>query len=252
MKKQIFTFIQLVIVLVIMAGTVTVFAGFSPADQTTNGPKPVDLGGNDQVIKSAFGSRKFLKAGIATPLVVPSTVASPTWNDEGVIVAEKNAVSPYGILQDVLLPGKQSQVKIGSTSISADLPASQPFTGDTTTPLIIDMRGRGTTVNDRAGREAIELAADWRCNAYTTLKTNTAAVELASIRNTTGKADIIARQLQLNEPNAGTMKVLVATDTAGNAVWGTMKVVTVNGVKKIQVDYPGSVVATGQNSCAES
>lgn len=249
MKKQIFTLMQLVAIAGIIVGGMTVFADFSPADQTTNGPKPVDLGENNQTIKSAFGSRKFLKAGTTVPLAVPSTTASPTWNDEGVIVAEKNVVSPHGILQDVLLPGKKSQVKIGSTGIVSDLPATQPFTGDTTTPLIIDMRGRGTTVNDRAGREAIELVTDRGCNAYSTFKTNTPAVELSSTRNATGKADIIARQLQLNEPNADAMKVLVATDTLGNAVWGTMEIVTENGIQKIKVNYPGSPVKTGQDMC---
>ncbi len=227
----------------IMFSAVFAYAFTLPPDQTTNVIQPVNIGPDSQTKGGGFGTELFMKAG--TSVALPGT---PTWNKRGYIIGETNVVSPWVFFSNMSLPGKSSQLKIGSAGVNLQLPPVQPFSNDQTTPLIVDLQGRGSAVNDAQGREIMDLMVGTA--AHATIKTNTSAVQLSSTRNSNGKSDIIARQIQLTEPNAGALKVLVATDTEGNAVWGTMEVVTnTDGTKRIQVNYPGSPVATAQNMC---
>lgn len=262
MKTKILSTLKILCAVIITLGALHVFAnGYSytgynePSSQGENAFRPVNVSSEDQVMASSFYSKSFLKAGNSVAVPAPFTAASPTWNNSSAFVAEKSIISPRAIINRYLfLPGKNSQVKVGSSgsSLNPNLPPSQPFTGDLTTPLIIDMKGRGSGVNDRSGREAMQFSSG---SVGTTVLVNTPAIQFSSTKNVStdsgvAKADIIAGALQLSEPNAGALKVLVATDDKGNAVWGTMKIVSnTDGTKRIQVDYPGSPVATGQNSC---
>ena len=248
MKKQLITSIKIgSIALVLILGATHAFAFRVLPDQTTNAYVPVNVGPDAQTMKASFGVTGFLKAG--SSVSIPT--GTPTWNESGFVIGETNMVSPKGIMKYMFLPSKTSQLKIGSSAINVQLPAAQPFTADMKTPLIIDMKGRGNSVkNNPTGREAIDMIADGSTNPQTAIRTAAPAIEFNSSVNAGGKADIIAGALQLSESNAGALKVLVATDTDGNAVWGSMRLVTnTDGTKRIQVDYPGSSVATGQNSC---
>ncbi len=248
MKKQLITSIKIgSIALVLILGATHAFAFRVLPDQTTNAYVPVNVGPDAQTMKASFGVTGFLKAG--SSVSIPT--GTPTWNESGFVIGETNMVSPKGIMKYMFLPSKTSQLKIGSSAINVQLPAAQPFTADMKTPLIIDMKGRGNSVkNNPTGREAIDMIADGSTNPQTAIRTAAPAIEFNSSVNAGGKADIIAGALQLSESNAGALKVLVATDTDGNAVWGSMRVVTnSDGSKRIQVDYPGSPVATGQNLC---
>lgn len=248
MKKQLITSIKIgSIALVLILGATHAFAFRVLPDQTTNAYVPVNVGPDAQTMKASFGVTGFLKAG--SSVSIPT--GTPTWNESGFVIGETNMVSPKGIMKYMFLPSKTSQLKIGSSAINVQLPAAQPFTADMKTPLIIDMKGRGNSVkNNPTGREAIDMIADGSTNPQTAIRTAAPAIEFNSSVNAGGKADIIAGALQLSESNAGALKVLVATDTDGNAVWGSMSVVTENGVKKIKVNYPGSTVAIGQNLCS--
>lgn len=247
--------LKILCVAVIAIGALRVFAVYNePADQSENAFKPLNVSPQNQIMNSSFYSHSFMKAGNTLSIPAISTQTNLTWNKQAVLVAEKAFVAPRAFIDRfTFLPGNKSQIKVGSTGINSNLPPSQPFTNDDITPLIIDMNGRGSGVNDRAGREAIQLSAKIKGTSFLT---NTPAIQFSSTKNpkgseTIGKADIIAGSLILdnNVVPAGSIPVLVATDTKGNAVWGYMNVVTENGVKKIKVNYDTSVVQTGQNMC---
>lgn len=260
MKKNALT---ILIVALIVFGGLQVFASTysEPADQSQNAAKPVDVSVTDQVMDSNFYSKQFLKAGSTVGIVPPSTSSTPTWNRTNAYVAEKAIVTPRFIVSgNTGLLSKKSQLRIGSPNTSASLPASQPFAGDMITPVIVDMNGRGSVTNDPAGREAIELHSTYSpgmVSAKPHITVSTPAFQFSSTTNTSNgndnrKADVIAGKLAFsdNQTSGTGVKVLVATDTLGNAVWGTMKIVSnTDGTKRIQVDYPGSPVATGQAMC---
>jgi hypothetical protein len=256
MKTKILSTLKILCIVVIVFGATAALATYNePTSTAQNAFKPLTVSSENQIMDSSFYSKQFLKAGnsIATPSAY--TDANPTWNNQGTYIAEKSIVSPRAMINRYLfLPTKDSQVKVGSTTTSSSLPPAQPFTGDMTTPLIIDMNGRGSGVNDRSGREAMEFSSN---SIGTSVLVNTPAIQFSSTKNISNgndnrKADIIAGSLILsdNAVPAGSVRVLVSTDTNGNAVWGSMRVVTnSDGSKRIQVDYPGSPVATGQNLC---
>lgn len=255
MKKNIITSFKYGTIIFALFGGLLVFAYTQPVDQSQNAFKPVTTDSQNQTMESLFSTTFFLKAGNTLTIPTLSTDNNPTWNGRGYIIAEKNIVSPKLFVDRFLYLGtNKSQVKIGGSDVNPNLPPSQPFTGDMITPLIIDMNGRATGINSREGREVMELYGSDRL----TVSVNTPAIQFSSTANpagsdTIGKADVIAKSLQLHTPpnyNGIGSRVLVATDNKGNATWGTMKIVTEpNGTKRIQVDYPGSPVATGQAMC---
>ena len=226
----------------------------TPAGNPTNNvPSPVNIGSLLQTKIGSFTTESFLKAGTNT------TPGTPGW-----IIAANAAgsadnggtASLWQFFQKEYLPGIKSQMKVGSPNpgrTATPLPSVDKTKfnpKDASIPLTIDLIDRGASNNSEAGTQVMDLLAGDVCNNATTVQTNTAGIQFWSTKNinpntnTAGdNADVIARGIQIGDSSAGAMKVLVATDTSGNAVWGTMRIA--NG--QVVVDYPGSSdVAAGQ------
>ena len=96
-----------------------------------------------------------------------------------------------------------------------------------------------------ADHEAIDVRSGALCKNNVTVNTNANAIRFATPNGDAynpDNIDLIGRQVQLSDPSAGALKVLVATNDKGDAVWGTLAVV--NGALK--VNYGQSPVTTGQ------
>lgn len=221
-----------------------------------NVPAPINIGALVQTKIGSLTTESFFKAG------TNSTPGLPGWiiAANGTNAPDNGGVtSPWQFFQKEYLinkPGTFAQMKVGSHIAgrpnsplpSVDKTKFDPK--DASIPLTIDLIDRGTGNNSDAGTQVMDLLAGDVCNNATTVQTNTAGIQFWSTKNinpntnTAGdNADVIARGIQIGDSSAGAMKVLVATDTAGNAVWGTMRIA--NG--QVVVDYPGSSdVATGQ------
>lgn len=216
MKNQMFNLIKVVTLAAILAVGVSAVSAFTgPATLIPpNGPEtsvPADVSSTPQNKVGGFVSALFLKSGIAHPFALSGAAAA------GWVIAEDKIISPWSFSTKTFLPGNTSQMKIGSASDTSD-----PFT-DATFPLTIDLVGRGTSP-DPKGRDAIEFLADTNfCNTKTTVVTNTPTVQFWSTKND-DNADLIARQIQLNAGNPAKDKVLISTDTDGNATWASVRV----------------------------
>lgn len=262
--KTLLNSIKIIAIATVLAvGVSYVYAFTSPngsaptVNPDNNVPSIVDVGGPSfQTKVGSFTTESFFKAG------TNSTPGLPGW-----IIAANGAgapdnggvTSPWQFFQKEYLinkPGTFAQMKVGSHIAgrpnsplpSVDKTKFDPK--DASIPLTIDLIDRGTGNNSDAGTQVMDLLAGDVCNNATTVQTNTAGIQFWSTKNinpntnTAGdNADVIARGIQIGDSSAGAMKVLVATDTAGNAVWGTMRIA--NG--QVVVDYPGSSdVAAGQ------
>jgi len=234
MTKQILTTILLGTLLT--TGVVSAFQEPGTIFPGGNASAPVNTGGTEQRKSGPFWAQ-YLKAGL---LPFPASVAAA--NLAGFIIGDKVALAPQGFFTQVFLPGTQSQLRVGSNDSGSLYNAT--FTNRA--PATIDLAGRATGNNDPKGREALALLADANfCQTSTTIVTNTPAIQLYSDENN-GPADLLARQVQLKGGSPGKDKVLVSTDSKGNAVWGTLRVV--NGA--IQFDIGNSPVVQGQSLCS--
>jgi len=260
MKKNLFNSIKIIGIAAVLAVGVSYVSAYtspgapSPAGSPTNNvPAPINIGALVQTKIGSLTTESFLKAGNnitpgTTGWIIAANAAGAT--DNGGIT------SLWQFFQKEYLPGTKSQMKIGSPipgQTNNPLPSVDKAKfnpKDASIPLTIDLIDRGSSNNSDAGTQVMDLLAGDVCNSATTVQTNTAGVQFWSTTNINpntnaagDNADIIARGIQIGDSSAGAMKVLVATDTAGNAVWGTMRIA--NG--QVVVDYPGSSdVATGQ------
>ena len=233
MKTKFSNSIKLLILAGVLAAVTSYVAAFTPINPLpgTNPWQPVDTGAAAQVKSGGILSQKSFIAG--TGITDPASI-------DGYIVAKALAGSAYGLFgNQILASGTTSQVKIGSATStwSAPLIDSSSYT----TPLTIDMSGR----SGNADHEAIDVRSGALCKNNVTVNTNANAIRFATPNGDAynpDNIDLIGRQVQLSDPSAGALKVLVATNDKGDAVWGTLAVV--NGALK--VNYGQSPVTTGQ------
>ena len=210
-----------------------------------NVPAPINIGALVQTKIGSLTTESFFKAGNN---ITPGTTGWIIAANAAGVTDNGGITSLWQFFQKEYLPGTKSQMKIGSPipgRTNNPLPSVDKTNfnpRDTSIPLTIDLIDRGSSNNSDAGTQVMDLLAGDVCNSATTVQTNTAGIQFWSTLNG-GNADVIARGIQIGDSSAGAMKVLVATDTSGNAVWGTMRIA--NG--QVVVDYPGSSdVATGQ------
>lgn len=234
--KQLFNSIKIIaIALIIGLGVSYVSAApwAAPGAAPTGGNTVASVNVSDyaQTKIGSFITENFLKAGGAI-----SPTGAP-WNKAGYAVAEKAFISPWSFFTSAFLPGSSSQVKIGGGD-----DATTDIFNAARTPFTIDLSGRGTGNNSVPGRRVIDIRTDASmCYPNATIRTNTPAVRLLNSK-TGDDADAIVRGVQLSGGNPAPGKILVSTDTNGNAVWGTP---TLSG-GQIVFTYGTSPVPEGQ------
>lgn len=235
------TIASLVIVVLFAAGISYVSAFTVPgAPPVPNVATPINTGSAVQTKTGGILSQKFLATG--SGLTQPNSTTL-----SGMVHVKTLLGSVYGLFSDqVLVSGTSSRVKIGGTGgLTAPLINGSTYT----TPLTIDLRGRA---NGTAATQALEVITANSCADRSTVLVDTSAIRFADNSNpgsnqgNSHNVDLIARQLRLSDPSsAGTMKVLVATNSDGDAVWGTL---AIEG-GQLRVNYNGLSVITDSQSC---
>jgi hypothetical protein len=237
MKTKLFNFILLGTLL--FTGVVSAYTEPSanyPAGQVT----PVVNVGSDQQVKSGAFWAKLLQAG--SKITKTSTLA-------GFLLAETFNIAPSGFMTHVILPGSDSQFRLGggvSGTLGNTIESGNGslfgyvfgnLNGDVKNildtnraPLTIDLLGRGAK-GTPASRDALAVISGGLCSQPTAIVTTASGVSFKSDYNKvltdsnlkSDYADVLARQLRLKGGNPGKDKVLVAVDSLGNATWGTLK-----------------------------
>ncbi len=237
MKTKLFNFILLGTLL--MTGVVSAYTEPSadyPAGQVT----PVVNVGSDQQVKSGAFWAKLIQAG--SRVTKTSSLA-------GFLLAETFNIAPSGFMTHVILPGSDSQFRLGGgvsgalgNTIESGNESLFGYTfgnlkGDVKNildsnraPLTIDLLGRGVKETP-ASRDALAVISGGLCSQPTAIVTTASGVSFKSDYNKvltdsnlkSDYADVLARQLRLKGGNPGKDKVLVAVDSLGNATWGTLK-----------------------------
>ena len=234
MKKNILNFI--LIGTLLLTGVVSAFEE-PVALPGAAGPSPIDTGATTQQKQGNFWARS-IKAGFAQIRTELPEILT------GFIIADTRAVAPYGYFVKTVLPGNSgqflSQLRVGSPS---DNLFNAVFSNRA--PATVDLAGRGSAGSSKS-RDAVALLADPNlCIEHVNMITNTPAFHFWS-DSLNDSADILARQIRLSGSNPAAGKVLLATDTQGNATWGTV-IVDSSGNPQYQKSL--SDVATGQSLC---
>ncbi len=213
-------------ILVITVSYVSAYQPFPSNPPAGQVPTPINVGTNDQTKTGGIYSQKSFIAG--------SGITQP--GSDSFILAKAFAGSADGFLGRMLVSGTTSKMQIGSGANT--LPTPLVPTGNTT-PLTIDLTGRSGNLS----YDAIDIISGNRCKDTSTIRVNTAAIRFADGPNVTNdNVDLIAQQLRLSGGNPGEMRVLIATNDRGDAVWGTMSIV--NG--QVRLIYNDSPVTSGQ------
>lgn len=242
MKKQILNSIKIITLAALLAVGVSYVSAApwsAPGTGATGGNTvaSVNISEYDQTKIGSFTTNNFFKAGGAF------NATGVSWNKPGYAVAEKAFISPWSFFTSAFLPGNTSQVKIGGGD-----DATTDIFNAARTPFTIDLAGRGTGNNSVSGRQVIDIRTDTiACYPNATIRTNTPAVRLLNSK-TGDDADAIVRGVQLSGGNPAPGKILVSTDSDGNAVWGTPTYNVNTG--KITFTYGTSPAATGQALCS--
>jgi hypothetical protein len=215
MKKQIFTFIKVLIPTVMLIAGISYVSAWSPA---------IQIRGN-------------INTGIENQA------------KQGQLMSDKYMASELGFFKKMLLPGSDSWLNIGGPFNAAGNDAISGITSaGGTVPLVVHLNNRiQKTEKGINGQDAVKfISPGGQCQPNIALVNNKAsAFELVSTGNSGGNADIIARQLQLTGGQPGTNKVLAAVDTSGNAVWATM---TLENNAIVIKDINGQLISAGTSS----
>lgn len=176
-----------------------------------------------QIKEGSFMTEGFFKAG-----------TQYSWDTDGSVVAEGKMMSEWGFFKKALFPGANAKLIIGATIALGRTPDAQ--IASVRPPLAINA-GQSSVISMRSDVNF--------CNTQTSIENNTPAIQFWSTKTNT-EADVIAKGIQLSGGNPRPGMVLVSTDTAGNAVWGT-PVLAANG--SISYTYDVAPVVDGQAIC---
>jgi hypothetical protein len=241
MKKFSLTTAYFLIAGLFIAGIGTAMAftvpGTPPAMPNPNIFDPITTNATAQRKTGGIVAKSLIAgSGIATSATAPIF----TW--DSFVMAKTLAAAPYGLFMSdhALVAGTSSKVKIGNNgTVTAPLIPSQY-----TTPLTLDLTGR--TTSTATARNAQEFISGNSCNA--SIGANTSAIRFvdnqspASNNNDSHTIDLIGRQVRLSGGNAAGLRVLVATNDKGDAVWGTLTIEQ----GKVKVNYDRSPVTDTQ------
>lgn len=137
----------------------------------------------------------------------------------GGAVTSSFMVSPWAFFTQAI----SSSVIVGDNSTqSGDLPTVSEPAGSDPTSMKLDLVGRGTANNSRAGTQAISILAGNMCSTYTTINVDQTQIAFNSSVNS-GKADVLARQVRLTAGNPQPNSVLI--QGSGSSKWATLTVV---------------------------
>ncbi len=241
MKHSLFNSIKIIGLAAILAMGISYVHAFT-GPGTGDVPPPLNNSADHQTKQGGLAAKFLLLVG---PTGLNGLFTDPQPDLDGVILAKNLVKSVDGLFTNqVLLQGASSQLKIGdtqtiaATNIPAD-PSAPLFTGETT-PLTVDLSGRGTPA--QRGKNAMELLVGSSCQNTATTIVDTRGVKFQ--KDATGNAvDLVARQVRLNGGSPGANKVLVSTNANGDAVWATVRV----SGGQIVYDYNGHTPAAGDS-----
>lgn len=241
MRTKLFSFI--IVGTFLVTGVVSAYT--EPAGSYPNGQVEtvVHVGPEQQVKSGAFWA-KLLQAG---------SKVTNTASLAGFAMSQTFTIAPSGFFTHVVLPGSNSQFRLGGvrTELKGVIENSETgslfgyilnnlkkTTGNNVNqildnnraPLTIDLAGRGNK-GAPASRDALAIISGGMCSQATAIITDASGISFRSDYNKnlsdanlrSDYADVLARQLRLHGGNPGENKVLVSVDRLGNATWGTLK-----------------------------